>query len=161
MTERAPVRAEVVALLLDVDWHERQVNGRLMHTDGRPFSTAERQLHDSATSYEKLAYVHLALAAHEAQPDPDQRAADQRRLMDIGFASPGSERFAAALAPYFSPETVVRLGEVPLAEYHRSVHERNAGLAAAFRAHVLPDLGGALRAEAAGILDRVEEAGGP
>jgi hypothetical protein len=161
MTERAPVRAEVVALLLDVDWHEREVNARLMHADGRPFSAAERQLHDSATPAEKLAYVHLALAGQDAQPDPDQRAADQRRLMEIGFASVGSELFAAALAPYFSPERVVRLGEVPLAEYHRSVHERNAGLVGAFRAHVLPDLGGALRAEAISILARVDPAGAP
>lgn len=66
MPVEAPIRPEVVDLLLDVDYLERSQSGRLVHMDGRQLSAAETELHASATPSELLAYVDLGLAVPAA-----------------------------------------------------------------------------------------------
>ena len=140
-----PVRAEVVALLLDRDPSGKDD----LHADGRPYTSAECQLFASATEKEWNDAISLKLAAAEIA---GARAARYRRLDEILRSAPRAAQldFDADMDRQVPPHP--DMGEGPLTQLLRYQDQFDIAFANAFRRHVLPCLSPQIRSEAGALL---------
>lgn len=144
-----PVRAEVVALLLD--W--LPLAGQDFHADGRPFTDSESRLAGSATEKEWNDAASLQDADAEIE---GARLGRSLRLHQILATAPTDARvgFAADLEQHLPPPP--DLAQSPLAGLIGYQDQFDAAFAAAFRRHVLPGLGPPVKAEADALLTHLD-----
>jgi hypothetical protein len=145
-----PVRAEVVALLLD--W--LPLAGQDFHADGRPFTEAESRLAVSATEKEWNDAASLQDADAEIE---GARLGRSLRLHQILASAPATARlgFAADLDEHLPPPP--DLAQSPIAGLIGYQDQFDAAFVAAFRRHVLPGLGPRIRAAPAALLAHLDQ----
>ena len=153
--ERPPLREAVMDLFGDIDARATQIMGCPMHADGRPFTDEEELLYRSATPWELDAWRAQIVSRLEHQ---EHLVADQERLHQIAQDAPdhSREKFIDGLAKRGAvPGWLPEYGEVPTGDLERRIAVHIGSLVHVFRATILPDIGGPLRAEALEILERL------
>ena len=151
-----PVREEVIRLLTGRDRTASENAGRLINIYGHPFTARETELYHSATPTERHAAQTLSGSRLK---HTDQLEADLARLRELAMAAPdeaGTSFLDTALQDSTALAPPIHRGDVPFIEFRHRIAQDTAAHARAFRAHILPDLGGPARTEALEILERLD-----
>src|SRR5262249_52167917 len=134
-----PMRLAVLALLAGYDGPASHLAGAAMTVEQRPYSTADATLMGSASGLER----HIAWQLRQAiEP------ADLYLLLRLGAGTPGEKRFLAMVIALAKPSIPWGAREIGLDGVDRLRASQNAGVSAAYRAEILPDLTGPALAEA-------------